>query len=71
MVSTKIPALENADDLKNRIDAAAKHAPLERLALTTQCGFASSIVGNPLTEDDEYAKLELIVDVATDIWGSV
>lgn len=71
LVSTKTPALENADDLKKRIDAAAKHAPLERLALTTQCGFASSIVGNPLTEDDEYAKLELIVDVATDIWGSV
>ena len=57
--------------LKNQIKAAAKHVPLKRLALTTQYGFASPIERNSLPEDDEYAKLELIGDVGTDIWGSV
>jgi len=69
LVSTKTPVLEDADHLKRRIEEAAQHAPLERLSLTTQCGFASSIVGNPLEEGDEFAKLERIVEVATDVWG--
>ena len=69
LVSTKTPVLETADELKRRIDEAAKHAPLERLALTTQCGFASSVKGNPLSEADEEAKLARIVEVATDVWG--
>jgi 5-methyltetrahydropteroyltriglutamate--homocysteine methyltransferase len=71
LVSTKTPELEKKDDLKRRINEAARHAPLERLSLTTQCGFASSIVGNPLSEDDELAKLERIVEVATDVWGGL
>ena len=70
IVSTKTPVLENSDSLKRRIDDAAKYAPLERLSLATQCGFASSIVGNPLSEDDEAAKLARIVEVADDVWGT-
>lgn len=68
MVSTKTPALETKDDLKRRIDAASRFAPLERLSLTTQCGFASSVRGNPLSEDDEIAKLARIVEVAAEVW---
>lgn len=70
IVSTKTPVLEDADFIKRRIDEAAKHAPLERLGLTTQCGFASSVKGNPLGEAEEEAKLARIVEVATDVWGS-
>ena len=68
MVSTKTPALETKDDLKRRIDEAGRFAPLERLSLTTQCGFASSVRGNPLSEDDEIAKLARIVEVAGGVW---
>lgn len=70
LVSTKTPVLESADDLKRRIDEASRYAPIERLALTTQCGFASSIGGNPLSESDEEAKLARIVEVAADMWGN-
>ncbi|MBT5048332.1 MAG: 5-methyltetrahydropteroyltriglutamate--homocysteine S-methyltransferase [Rhodospirillaceae bacterium] len=70
IVSTKTPKLEDVDFLKRRIDEAAQYAPLERLSLATQCGFASSIVGNPLSEDDEAAKLARIVEVADDVWGT-
>jgi 5-methyltetrahydropteroyltriglutamate--homocysteine methyltransferase len=69
LVSTKTPTLENADDLKRRIDEAARFAPLEQLGLSPQCGFASSIKGNPLSEDDEKAKLARIVEVARAVWG--
>ena len=69
LVSTKTAKLEAADDLKRRIEEAAKFAPLEQLALSPQCGFASSIKGNPLTVDDEKAKLSRIVEVARDVWG--
>lgn len=68
LVTTKRPGLESADDLKRRIDEAAKFAPIEQLALTPQCGFASSVVGNPLTEAEQEAKLALIVEVAHDVW---
>lgn len=70
IVSTKTPELEDADFIKRRIDEAAQHAPLERLGLTTQCGFASSVKGNPLGEADEEAKLARIVEVAHDVWGT-
>lgn len=70
IVSTKTPVLEDPDFLKRRIDEAAKFAPLERLSLTTQCGFASSVVGNPLSVDDEAAKLARIVEVAGEVWGT-
>jgi 5-methyltetrahydropteroyltriglutamate--homocysteine methyltransferase len=70
LVSTKTPTLESADALKRRIDDAAKNAPLEQLCLSPQCGFASSIRGNPITEADQEAKLRRIVEVATAVWGS-
>jgi 5-methyltetrahydropteroyltriglutamate--homocysteine methyltransferase len=70
LVSSKTPAMESADALKRRIDEAAKYAPLDQLALSPQCGFASSIGGNPLTEADQEAKLRRIVEVATAVWGS-
>jgi 5-methyltetrahydropteroyltriglutamate--homocysteine methyltransferase len=55
--------------LKKRIDEAAKYVPLENLCLSPQCGFASSEVGNRLSEDDEKRKLELVVQVAQEVWG--
>lgn len=70
LVSSKIPTLESADDLKRRIEAASKYVPLERLGLSPQCGFSSIPgSGNPLTEDDQKRKMELIVKVARDVWG--
>jgi 5-methyltetrahydropteroyltriglutamate--homocysteine methyltransferase len=69
LVSTKVPALENADELKRRIDDAARYLPLEQLALSPQCGFSSNIVGNLLSEDDQWRKLDLIREVAADVWG--
>ena len=69
LVTTKKPALESKDALKRRIDEAAKFVPLERLALSPQCGFASTIGGNKLTEDDERRKLELVVETAREVWG--
>jgi 5-methyltetrahydropteroyltriglutamate--homocysteine methyltransferase len=69
LVTTKSPALENKDDLKRRIDEAAKIVPLELLALSPQCGFASTIEGNPLSENDQWKKLELIVETANEVWG--
>ncbi len=68
-VSTKTPALEDAGALCRRIDEAARHVPLERLALSPQCGFASTVGGNLLTIDDERRKLALIVEVARRVWG--
>jgi len=69
VVTTKRGALENKDDLKRRIDAAAKFAELEQLALAPQCGFSSTEEGNLLSEDEQWAKLALIVDVAREVWG--
>jgi 5-methyltetrahydropteroyltriglutamate--homocysteine methyltransferase len=69
LVSTKTPALEAADELSRRIDAAARFVPLERLALSPQCGFASTAPGNPLSPDEQRRKLELVVDVARRVWG--
>jgi 5-methyltetrahydropteroyltriglutamate--homocysteine methyltransferase len=68
LVSSKSPALESADALRRRIDEAAQHAPLDQLALSPQCGFASSIKGNPLTAADQEAKLARIVEVAASVW---
>ena len=61
--------MEEEDELRRRIDAAAKHVPLERLALSTQCGFASTFEGNEITPDAQRAKLELIVRTAQKVWG--
>ena len=70
LVSSKKPDLEAADFLVRKIEAAARFAPLEQLALSPQCGFASSIKGNPLRESDQEAKLRRIVEVAGRVWGS-
>ncbi len=70
LVSSKTPELESGDGLRRRIDEAARVLPIERLALSPQCGFASTARGNPLTIEDEKAKLGLVVEVAEAIWGS-
>jgi 5-methyltetrahydropteroyltriglutamate--homocysteine methyltransferase len=69
LVSTKVPALETVDELKRRIDAAAKYVPLEQLALSPQCGFASDATGNLISEDDQKRKLERVVETARQIWS--
>ena len=69
IMSSKNPLLETTDDLKRRIDEASQFAPLEQLAISPQCGFASSIAGNPLTEAIQEAKLMRLVEVARDVWG--
>jgi methionine synthase II (cobalamin-independent) len=68
LVSSKTPVLEKKDVLKKRTDEASRHIDLKRLAISPQCGFASTIGGNPLTEADERAKLKLCVDAAKEIW---
>jgi 5-methyltetrahydropteroyltriglutamate--homocysteine methyltransferase len=70
LVSSKFPELESAEGLKRRIDEASRYIPLEQLALSPQCGFSSNIVGNLLSEDDQWRKLELIQRVAADVWNS-
>ena len=69
LVTTKVPQLETRDDLLRRIDEAARYAPLEQLALSPQCGFASGSLGNLITVDDERRKLDLVVSVAGQVWG--
>jgi 5-methyltetrahydropteroyltriglutamate--homocysteine methyltransferase len=69
LVTTKRPQLESKDDLKRRVDEAAKYVPLDQLCLSGQCGFSSTFEGNALTYDDQLAKLRLIVETARDIWG--
>jgi 5-methyltetrahydropteroyltriglutamate--homocysteine methyltransferase len=69
LVSSKVPQLEKAEDLKRRIDAAAKYVPLENLCLSPQCGFSSTHHGNKLTADDQWKKLGLCLDVAKSVWG--
>ncbi|MBV9248929.1 MAG: 5-methyltetrahydropteroyltriglutamate--homocysteine S-methyltransferase [Acetobacteraceae bacterium] len=71
LVTSKTGALESKDELKRRIDAAAKYLPLEQLALSPQCGFASTEEGNLLTEEEQWAKLRLCVDVAREVWGGI
>jgi 5-methyltetrahydropteroyltriglutamate--homocysteine methyltransferase len=71
LVTSKRPALEAKDELKRRIDEAAKHVPLENLAISPQCGFSSTIEGNPLTEEQQNAKLRLCVEVAREVWDGV
>jgi 5-methyltetrahydropteroyltriglutamate--homocysteine methyltransferase len=70
LVTTKKGDLETKDDLKRRIDEAAKFAPLEQLAVSPQCGFASGIAGATMTVEQEFAKLSLVVETAQEVWGS-
>jgi len=69
LITSKRPELEDPDALKRRVDEAAKYVPLERLCLSPQCGFSSTVEGNELTLDEQRAKLELVVQTAADIWG--
>lgn len=69
LVSTKVPELESVDDLKRRIDDAARFLPLEQLAISPQCGFSSDVVGNLITPDDQKRKLERVVETARQVWG--
>jgi 5-methyltetrahydropteroyltriglutamate--homocysteine methyltransferase len=69
LVTTKLGALEKQDDLLRRIDEASKYVPVENLALSPQCGFASVEQGNLLSWDEQRRKLELVVDTARKVWG--
>jgi 5-methyltetrahydropteroyltriglutamate--homocysteine methyltransferase len=72
LVSTKTPVLESADQLRRRIEEAARHVPLERLALSPQCGFSSAPGSDqPITPDDQRRKVELVLQVAEAVWGVV
>jgi 5-methyltetrahydropteroyltriglutamate--homocysteine methyltransferase len=69
LVSSKVPELESQDDLRRRIDEASRYVPLENLALSPQCGFASTAPGNLLTMDEQRRKLGLVVETARQVWG--
>ena len=69
LVTTKVGALESKDDLKRRIDEASKFVPIENLCLSPQCGFSSTHHGNALSIDDQWRKLERVVEVAEEVWG--
>ena len=69
LVTSKSGALENKDDIKRRIDEATKYVALDQLCLSPQCGFASTEEGNVLTEDEQWAKLRLVVEIAEEVWG--
>jgi 5-methyltetrahydropteroyltriglutamate--homocysteine methyltransferase len=69
LVTSKKGQLEKKDDLKRRIDQAAKYVDLDQLCLSPQCGFASTLQGNLLTEDEQFAKLRLVVETAREVWG--
>jgi 5-methyltetrahydropteroyltriglutamate--homocysteine methyltransferase len=69
LVTTKVGELESKDDLKRRIDEAARFVPLEQLCLSPQCGFSSTHHGNALSHEDQWRKLERVVEVAGEVWG--
>jgi 5-methyltetrahydropteroyltriglutamate--homocysteine methyltransferase len=69
LISSKKAQLESADDIARRIDEASRYFPTEKLALSPQCGFASTMEGNLLTEDEQWAKLRLVADVARQVWS--
>jgi 5-methyltetrahydropteroyltriglutamate--homocysteine methyltransferase len=69
LITSKKPKLESKDELKQRIKEASKYVPMERLALSSQCGFASTEEGNLLTAEDQAAKLHLVTETAREVWG--
>jgi 5-methyltetrahydropteroyltriglutamate--homocysteine methyltransferase len=69
LVTTKLGQLESKDDLKRRIDEAAKYAPIEQLCISPQCGFSSTVHGNAIAVEAQRAKLKLVVEVADEVWG--
>jgi 5-methyltetrahydropteroyltriglutamate--homocysteine methyltransferase len=70
LITTKSPQLEAQDELLRRIEEASRYVPIENLTLSPQCGFSSTLIGNPLTWDDQRRKLELVVDTARKVWSS-
>ena len=70
LVTTKFGKLESKDELKRRIDEAAKYVSLDQLCLSPQCGFSSTVEGNNITTDDQRRKLSLVVETADEVWGS-
>jgi 5-methyltetrahydropteroyltriglutamate--homocysteine methyltransferase len=71
LVSTKVGQLESKDDLRRRIDAAAKLVPIEQLCLSPQCGFSSTVHGNDIAMESQAAKLRLVIDTAREVWGGI
>ena len=69
LVTSKSGTLESRDEIRRRIDEAATFIPLDQLALSPQCGFASTEEGNVLAEDEQWAKLAMIVEIADKVWG--
>src|SRR5207247_10832577 len=69
LVTTKVGALETPEALIARVKEAAQYMPLENMCLSPQCGFSSTVEGNQITEEDQWAKLRLVVDTARGIWG--
>jgi 5-methyltetrahydropteroyltriglutamate--homocysteine methyltransferase len=69
LVTTKVGSLESRDELKRRIDDAARHVPLEQLCLSPQCGFSSTVHGNEIAREFQAAKLRLVVETAREVWG--
>ncbi|MGH7875236.1 MAG: cobalamin-independent methionine synthase II family protein [Candidatus Binatia bacterium] len=69
LITTKIARIETLDELRRRIDEAARYIPLEQLAISPQCGFASSLRGNLLTEDEQFRKLDVMLETAAKVWG--
>ena len=69
LVTSKSGRLESKDEIKRRIEQAAKFVPLDQLCLSPQCGFASTEEGNILAEDEQWAKLKMIVEIAEEVWG--
>jgi 5-methyltetrahydropteroyltriglutamate--homocysteine methyltransferase len=69
LVTSKSGVLEKPDDIRRRIDEAARHVAMDQLCLSPQCGFASTEEGNILSEEEQWAKLKLAVDIANEVWG--
>jgi 5-methyltetrahydropteroyltriglutamate--homocysteine methyltransferase len=69
LITTKVARVESVDELRRRIDDAARFVPLDQLALSPQCGFASSIRGNLLSEDEQFRKLDVMLETARRVWG--
>jgi 5-methyltetrahydropteroyltriglutamate--homocysteine methyltransferase len=69
LVTSKTGELESKDELKRRIDEASRYLDLDQMCLSPQCGFASTEEGNSLTEEQQWAKLRLVVEVAQEVWG--
>lgn len=69
LVTTKTACMETAEDLRERVSEASRYVPLNRLGLSPQCGFASSVIGNTISVDDQRRKLELVVRTAQSVWG--